>query len=385
MSHQPRIPARAENVGSLLRPTRLKQAAATVFEPGHLAVYADERAKDWSHFEQVSAQEIERVVQRQIELGLDVVSDGEFGRLHFITSFHNAVEGFVSGPGRAFRNAAGDEVQVAEGHIVADRLRKVDSTLAREAALLHSLTDMPFKITLPAASWFAAPSAYRKGITDAVYGSHEQLLEDTIAIQRELIGEAIEAGARYIQLDFPLYPALVDSGARADMQAQGVDPERTFEMALDADRRVIEGFGAVSSDVTFALHICRGNFRSHWTYEGSLDPVAERVFALPYDAFSVEWEDVGREGDFSSLRYLPAGPVMILGIISSKVPELERADDVAARIDEAAALVPLEQLALSTQCGFASVADGNELTEDDQWRKLELVASVAERVWGTTG
>jgi len=382
MSRAPRQPQRAEAIGSLLRPKRLIAAARTVYEPGHLAVYDEERGKDWSELNRVADEEIRRVVKRQIDAGVDVITDGEFRRLHFITSFHNAVAGFSSGPGRIFRNDAGQEVRVTEGHVVSGRLRKIDSTLAREASFMKSVTDFPFKVTLPAASWFAAPHTFRQGITDQVYSSHEELLEDSIAIQRELIQEAIDAGARYIQFDFPLYPALVDADARADMERRGIDPDAVLEMALDADRRVVEGF---PEDVTFGIHICRGNFRSRWTYAGALDPVAERLLDLPYDRFSIEWDDVEREGDFASLRFLPKGPVVILGIISSKVAALESEDDIVARIHEAVKLVPVEQLAVSTQCGFASVADGNELSEDDQWRKLELVASAADRVWGSSG
>jgi 5-methyltetrahydropteroyltriglutamate--homocysteine methyltransferase len=153
-----------------------------------------------------------------------------------------------------------------------------------------------------------------------------------------------------------------------------------LERALDVDRRVVEGFPA---DVTFALHICRGNFRSHWVYEGSLEPVAERVLnELPYDAFLIEWEDVARDGDYSSLRFLPAGRIAVMGLVSSKAAEVERVDDVVARLEEATMYADVEQLAVSPQCGFASVADGNELDTDAQWRKLEVVAAAAERVWG---
>jgi 5-methyltetrahydropteroyltriglutamate--homocysteine methyltransferase len=375
-----RRPARAETVGSLLRPARLMEAAARVYDPGHLVLYDEERARDRSELDRVAEEEIRAAVERQVAAGLDVVSDGEFRRLHFISSFHNAVHGFQSAPGRRFHNDAGDEVQVAEGHVVCDRLRKVESTLAREASFLASITDHPFKVTLPAASWFAAPFVFKPGVTDRVYGSHEELLEDTVAIQRELIAEAIEAGARYVQLDFPLYPALVDSGAREQMAAQGADLDAVLERALAVDRRVVEGF---PGDVTFALHICRGNFRSHWVYEGSLEPVAERVFGeLPYDTFLVEWEDVARDGDYSSLRFLPAGRIAVMGLVSSKVATVERVDDVVARLEEATMYADVEQLAVSPQCGFASVADGNDLDADAQWRKLEVVAEAADRVWG---
>jgi 5-methyltetrahydropteroyltriglutamate--homocysteine methyltransferase len=375
---RPREPARAEIVGSLLRPPRLLAAAARVYEPGHLVMYAEERAKDRSELDRVADEEIRRAVERQIDAGLDVVSDGEFRRLHFISSFHNAVDGFESGPGRRFHNERGEEVQVAEGHVVARRLRKVDSTLAREVAFMRDLTDHPFKVTLPAASWFAAPATFRAGITDRAYASHEELLADTVAIQRQLIAEAIDAGATYIQLDFPLYPALVDRGAREQMTADGADLDRVLDLALDCDRRVVEGF---PGEVRFALHICRGNFRSRWVFEGALDPLAERIFSLPYAAFLIEWEDERREGDFSALRFAPRGPLIVLGVVSSKSRRVETVDEVVARIEEAARYAPVEQLAVSPQCGFASVADGNELSEDAQWRKLEVVSAAADRVW----
>jgi 5-methyltetrahydropteroyltriglutamate--homocysteine methyltransferase len=374
-----RSPARAETVGSLLRPARLMDAAACVYEPGHLVRYDEERARDRTELDRIADEEIRAAVQRQIAAGLDVVSDGEFRRLHFISSFHDAVQGFASGPGRRFRNGAGHEVQVSEGHVVAGRLRKVESTLAREAGFLASITEHPFKVTLPAASWFAAPFVFKPGVTDCAYESHEELLEETLAIQRELIAEAIAAGARYVQLDFPLYPALADGGSREQLAAGGADLDAILGRALECDRRVIDGF---RDDVTFALHICRGNFRSHWTYEGTLEPLAERIFDLPYDVFLVEWEDVEREGDYSSLRFLPPGRIAVMGLVSSKVPELERADDVVARLEEAARHADIAQLAVSPQCGFASVADGNELSADAQWRKLEVVAEVADRVWG---
>src|SRR4051812_43165194 len=146
-----RRPARAETVGSLLRPARLMEAAGRVYDPGHLVLYDEERARDRSELDRVAEEEIRRAVERHVAAGLDVVSDGEFRRLHFISSFHNAVQGFQSAPGRRFTNGAGDEVQVSEGHVVCDRLRKVESTLAREARFLASITDHPFKVTLPAA------------------------------------------------------------------------------------------------------------------------------------------------------------------------------------------------------------------------------------------
>ena len=365
----PRSPARAEVVGSLLRPPRLLEA----------------RAADDAALPEIVDAEVRAAVQRQIDLGLDVVTDGEFGRAAFTHSFYDAIEGIEPSPVPVrFRNAAGDKVLYSGVPRICGRLRKVDNPLVRDADRLRSITDRPFKVTLPAASWFLPTAFYEKGVTDRFYDSHEELLEHTLAIQRELIAEAIGAGARYVQLDFPNYVQLIDAGAREHaIVRQGIDPEEFLEKALDLDRRVIEGF---PSDVTFGLHICRGNYRSMWIYQGSLEPVAERIFnELPYDVFLVEWDEPERAGDYSALRHLPAGPIVALGIVSSKHAPVETRDQLVREIEKAARHADIGQLAISPQCGFASVSNGNELSADDQWRKLEVVARTADEVWGPAG
>jgi 5-methyltetrahydropteroyltriglutamate--homocysteine methyltransferase len=353
-----RSPARAEVVGSLLRPPRLLDGAATP------------DAVD---------EEVRAAVARQVELGLDVVTDGEFARTAFTHSFYDAIEGIEPTPVPVrFRNAAGERVVYNGVPRIAGRLRKVDSPLAREADRLRAITDHPFKVALPAASWFLPGAFFEEG---GAYESHDELLEDTLAIQRELIAEAIGAGARYVQLDFPSYVQLVDEGAREyALVRQGIDPDAFLAKALDLDRRVIEGF---PSDVTFALHICRGNFRSMWIYEGALDPVAEAIFGeLPYDVFLLEWDDRERAGDFSALRHLPKGPIAVLGLVSTKHADVESREALVREIERAAAHADIDQLGLSPQCGFASVAEGNEITPEAQWAKLERVAEVADEVWG---
>ena len=252
-------------------------------------------------------------MQRQVDLGLDVVTDGEFGRDAFTHSFYDAIEGIEPSPVPVrFRNAAGEKVLYNGVPRICGRLRKVDNPLVRDTDRLRAITERPFKVTLPAASWFLPAAFYEKGVTDRFYDSHDELLEDTLAIQRELIAEAIGAGARYVQLDFPNYVQLVDAGAREyAILRQGIDPSDFLDKALELDRRVIEGFPA---DVTFGLHICRGNYRSMWIYQGSLEPVADRIFnELPYDVFLVEWDEPERAGDYSALRHLPAGPIVALG------------------------------------------------------------------------
>ncbi|MGH2851825.1 MAG: hypothetical protein ACRDLP_14560 [Solirubrobacteraceae bacterium] len=213
-----------------------------------------------------------------------------------------------------------------------------------------------------------------------MYASPEEMHEDALAILHELIADAIAAGAGYVQLDFPRYVHLLDEAPRQALARAGVDADEFLERCIDADRRVIDGFPL---EVTFGLHLCRGNFRSPWLFGGSLEPVAERIFnELPYDVFLIEWEDVEREGDYSPLRHVPPGPIVALGAVSSKVGALESEPAVVAALEQAARHLDIDQLAISTQCGFASEAQRNRLSEDEQWRKLELVGAVAARVWG---
>ncbi len=375
---KPRAPARAEVVGSLLRPPKLRRAVEAFYVPGHHALLSEERAKDLGALRAVEDEAIAEAVQRQIDLGLDVASDGEFRRWLFLNSFYDAVQGFVTDKVVTFTNARGEDVPLAV-HRITERLSKVDSPAAREAAYLASITEHPFKVTFPAPSLFAHPFSFDKGLT-AHYRDSDELVAHMVAIERELVAEAIAAGARYVQLDFPLYPYLADERWAARFRAAGHDLGTLVDNAIAADRAILDG---IPEGVTTALHVCRGNYRSSWMCEGSLEPVAEQVFGeLPYDAFLVEWDDVGRDGGYEPIRFVPPGRIMVMGLVSTKTPALETEDDLLRRLDEASAYLPLEQLALSPQCGFASVIEGNEIDEETQWRKLELVARVADRVWG---
>jgi 5-methyltetrahydropteroyltriglutamate--homocysteine methyltransferase len=375
----PRRPARAEVVGSLLRPAALRHAVDDFYTEGHSAVLADERRKDRTTLRAMEDEAIRDAVRRQVDLGLDVVSDGEFRRWMFLNSFYDAVEGFRTDNLVNFRNAQGDEVPLRV-HEIVDRLRSVDSPAAREAAFMTTIAEgYPFKVTFPAPSLFGHPFSYKPGVTSG-YGTLEEFVADAIQIERGLVADAITAGARYVQFDFPLYPYLVDPAWIEPFEARGHPVAELVDAAIAADTAVLEG---IPDDVTAALHICRGNYRSSWMCEGSLEPVAERVFGgLPYDSFLVEWDDEGRDGGFESVRHLRDGSVMVMGIVNSKTPALEDEDDLIRRMDEAAAFAgDLERLAISPQCGFASVMVGNEIDEDTQWRKLELVARVADRLW----
>jgi len=377
----PRRPARAETVGSLLRPPELRAAVEAFYERGHSAVLAQERAKDRTALRALEDQAIRDAVRRQVDAGLDVVTDGEYRRWMFLNSFYDAVDGIRTDNVVYFRNSRGEDVPLAV-HEIVERLRPVDSPAAREAAFMTEATEgHPFKVTFPAASIFGHPFTYKVGITDRGYASLEEFVAHAIEIERGLVRDAVAAGATYVQFDFPLYPYLVDPAWIARFEDAGHRIADLVERALAADRAVLEG---IPEGVTTALHICRGNFRSSWMCEGSLEPVAERVFGdLPYDAFLVEWDDLGRDGGFGPVRFLRPGSVMVMGLVSTKTGRMETEDDLVRSLDEAAGFAGgLDRLGLSPQCGFASVMVGNEIDEDVQWRKLELVGRVADRVWG---
>jgi 5-methyltetrahydropteroyltriglutamate--homocysteine methyltransferase len=210
-----------------------------------------------------------------------------------------------------------------------------------------------------------------------IYKDLEAFVDDVVAIQRTMIRQLVDAGCRYVHIDAPGYTAYVDEPSLAAMRARGEDPAENFSRSLKADARVIEGFPGV----TFAIHLCRGNQRSMWHREGSYDAIAERLFnELPHQRFLLEY-DSPRAGGFAPLRFVPKDRIVVLGLVSTKVPELESLDELQRRIDEAAKYIPLERLAVSPQCGFGSDVVGNLISEEDQRRKLQRVVEVANKVW----
>jgi 5-methyltetrahydropteroyltriglutamate--homocysteine methyltransferase len=376
----PRTPARAETIGSLLRPAPLKRAVEAFYAVGHSAALEEEREQDHTELRAAEDRAIREAVQRQIDCGLDVVTDGEFRRWMFMNSFYDAVSGIRTAKTVSFRNDRGERVEL-NIHEIVDRLEAVDSPAEREAAFMSEITGgVPFKVTFPAASIFTHPLTTVSGPDGSGYDSLEHFVDHAIEIERGLVADAIEAGARYVQFDFPLYPYLVDPVWIGRFAEAGHDVTALVDRALAADTAVLDG---IPDDVTVGLHICRGNYRSSWMCEGSLEPVAERVFGgLPYDTFLVEWDDLGRDGGFEPVRHLRRGATMVMGIVSTKTPELEDEDDLLRRMERAAGLAGgMNRLAISPQCGFASVLAGNVTNEDAQWRKLELVGRVAGRLW----
>jgi 5-methyltetrahydropteroyltriglutamate--homocysteine methyltransferase len=373
-------PARAEHIGSFLRPAELHAELERVYAPKHTALLAEERAKDLSRLHALEDKHIKEIIRKQREVGLTVLTDGEFRRYMFTGSFYDSVDGLeVGGPGVPFYDEKGNELRYQGLPIVSRRLRKIDSPAVRETKFMKANTNARFKVTFPAGSFFELPFVYRNGVTEKVYGSHEELVAHIIALECEQIDEAIAAGLEYVQFDFPLYPMLI-SQTYLDVFAQmGASFAQLMDRSIAADKKIAD---RLPSHVTRGIHLCRGNWRSRFMVSGSLEPLAERMFnELPYDAFFIEWEDINREGGYESLRFVPKGKAVIMGIVNSKVPDVEPADSLVRKIESASKYLDISQLGISPQCGFASTIHGNELGEAAQWRKLEEMVKAAEKVW----
>jgi 5-methyltetrahydropteroyltriglutamate--homocysteine methyltransferase len=372
---------RADHVGSLLRPAELLEARS--------AGAPAERLRE------IEDRHIRRVVARQREFGLDIVTDGEFRRRNFMSDLLDAVDGFDTGDAvaRAWSGtAAGAQPGTPSSvtGVATARLRQRRRLTAHEVPLLRELAaGVPFKVTLPSANQFPA-IAYKHGVTDRVYPSHSALLWDIVPMVNAEIKALAADGVPYIQLDAPRYSYYIDPKWRDYVRREmGVAPEAALAEAVRADNASLAGARQETAapsapgrpGVTLAIHLCRGNNRSQWYAEGGYDAVAERVFAgLDVDRFLLEYDDE-RSGTFEPLRFVPSGKTVVLGLISSKRPQLEAKADVIRRINDAARYVPLENMALSPQCGFASTMEGNLLSPEDQWAKLRLVVETAREVW----
>jgi 5-methyltetrahydropteroyltriglutamate--homocysteine methyltransferase len=360
---------RAEQVGSLLRPSELLKDRAA-HAAGTLPLDQLRATEDLAILE---------VLAKQRELGLDVVTDGELRRGSWLTDMADAVDGFVAERVPLEWKGPGGGVEGSTAHAAGAKLRKVRKMTGYEVPFLKANARAPFKVTLPAPSNFMLAS-YKAGITDKFYPAHADLLRDIVAIARDDVQWLISEGVQYIQFDAPYYSHYLDPQQRARMQQAGVDPDKELENAIAGDNAALRDLPR--GGVTLALHVCRGNSRSRWYTEGGYDAIAEKLFgSLQVDRFLLEY-DTERSGGFEPLRLVPRGKNVVLGLITTKEPKLESQNELRRRIEEAAKFVPLENLALSPQCGFASVAAGNLLTPDEQWKKLALVVDTARKVWG---
>jgi 5-methyltetrahydropteroyltriglutamate--homocysteine methyltransferase len=353
---------RADHVGSLLRPAELLEARTPELED----------------------ESILRVLQRQKELGFQIFTDGEFRRGGFMSDFYDSVEG-LNPADDIKRTWKGATIQTGVGlaGVVSQKLRQTKRLTGHETAFLKQHSPGDIKMTLPTANQFPA-IAYKTGVSEQVYPTRSDFLWDIVPIIKSEIQALIAEGVKYIQIDAPRYSYYIDPKWRGYIRDEmGMDPDQALDEAIRADNACLDGLNR--DGVTIAIHLCRGNNRSRWYAEGGYDPIAEKLFnQLNVDQFLLEYESE-RAGSFEPLRFMPGGKNakgVVLGLISSKLPQLEAPEQVIGRIEEAAKYVPLDRLALSPQCGFASALEGNLLTEAEQWAKLKLVVDTARRVWG---
>ncbi|HUK40506.1 MAG TPA: hypothetical protein VLX11_05675 [Candidatus Acidoferrales bacterium] len=362
---------RADHVGSLLRPSELLRARRDPdADPQQLRALED--------------QNILRVLQRQKESGLKIFTDGELRRVNFMSDFNDAVEGIDDSDNLLRSWQAGMGGQVGQPSrvpgIVVGKLKQTRRLTAHELAFMKRYSPGDIKMTLPSANQFPA-IYYKQGITDKVYATHSDLLCDIVPVIESEIRALVDEGVQYVQIDAPRYSYYIDPKWRAYIKNEmGLEPKAALDEAIRADNACLEG--ARQPGVILAIHLCRGNNRSQWYAEGGYDAIAEKLFGqLQVDAFLLEYESE-RSGTFEPLRFVPRGKTVVLGLISSKLPQLESLDTLRKRIDAASKYVAMENLALSPQCGFASVMEGNLLTHDEQWRKLKLVVESAVQIWG---
>ena len=375
-----RPPFRADVVGSFLRPARLKQARETLLGPQtpdqHLGPHdnADLRA--------IEDDCVREVVRMQQRVGLQSATDGEFRRRSWWLDLIMGWEGFSADRAGmsevVWRNKQG-------GTMASSRLwatgpiRWKPSATVRAFEFLKRNTSLVPKVTLPAPLILHMFGGGDKGILEGHYKDIDAFWADVVAAYRQEVRALVAAGATYIQFDDTSIAFLCDPVYRDAVQRWGTEPEALLRIYAKRMNEVLE---AVPDGVTVTFHQCRGNREGHWMAEGGYDPVADVLFnVINVHGYFLEY-DSERAGGFAPLRLLPKGKVVVLGIMSSKTPELESADALRKRIDEAAKVAPLEQLAISTQCGFSSSIGGNPLTEADQEKKLARLVEVARSVWG---
>lgn len=362
-------PYRCEHVGSLLRPAALLEARR---QRANDAIDADA-------LRAIEDREIAAVVAKQEEVGLRCATDGEFRRSYFHLDFLQQLDGVsVTGGIRANAGAKPSQDGFTPPTLsVTGKLRHARTIQVEDFRFLQSQTKVTPKVSIPSPTMVHFRGG-RAAIDIEAYPEMDAFFEDLAQCYRDEIRALHDAGCRYIQLDDTNLAYLCDPDMRSAAAERGDDPNELPHRYAELINAALDGR---PDDLRVGIHLCRGNYRSTWFAQGSYEPVADVLFnELDVDAYFLEYDDE-RSGDFAPLRFVPDNKVVVLGLVSSKLSQLEDKDELATRIDEAARYVPLEQLCLSPQCGFSSTAEGNEITEADQWTKLRRVVETAEQVW----
>jgi len=364
-----RPPFRADHVGSLLRPPELKTARAQ-FKNRQISRAQLTAAEDAA---------IRHATAQQEAAGLQSVTDGEFRRAFWHVDFLTGFEGIAATQGQyalKFHGEGGAESETKSMMVVNGKVRRSKPVMADAFAFLKKNTSRVAKLCIPAPTYLHMRGG-RRVVNETAYPDVEEFWSDITQAYREEIADLSAAGCSYLQIDDVSFATLCDEGIRAQVKRDGEDPDKLPFLYS----RIISSIVAKRPEnMGVTMHTCRGNHASMWMAEGSYDKVAEAIFQTEVDGFFLEY-DTARAGGFAPLRFVPKGKKVVLGLISTKTPVLESKGDLKKRIDEAAKYVPLENLCLSPQCGFASSEVGNKLSEDDQKRKLALAVEVAEEVW----
>ena len=368
------IAARADVVGSLLRPPELLEARRQYAE-GRISPQEFKRAEDGA---------VDRAISLQERAGLPVVTDGEMRRESFQSQMVEAVEGFGEPSIDAYLwgewhgdEAVGDRsVERPATMGVVGKLRRRRHLSDEEFVYARARTDRTIKVTLPSPSLFA--NFWSPEFSREAYPTMDGFLEDVAEILREEVDELVRLGATYIQLDAPHYPLLLDPTTREFYEGRGWDFDRWMSRGIELDNHVMGNHPGV----TFAFHLCRGNQGSRWLVSGSYEPLARRIFGgINAQRLMLEYDDE-RSGGFEPLAHVPQDKIAVLGLVTTKTPRREAPEELEARIREASGFIPLERLALSPQCGFATSVIGNAITVEDEEHKLRVIVETAERVWG---
>jgi methionine synthase II (cobalamin-independent) len=357
-----------EIVGSLLRPDWLKEAMERD-EAGEIDKAELTELQERASRENLALQE---------ECGIEVVTDGETRRRFWFDPLTASLSGYdPTAPAPVPFHAGGDQPDGPPPRLpaVTAKLGIAQNLPLIEYEFAKANTDRPVKVTLAGMTY--ASVLWVPGISEEAYPDREEYMRDALRLMEEVVGEVVDAGADYVQLDSPRYTHLVSEEGQENLRRVGLDTETWLSQMIDYDNQLINAF----PDVTFAVHLCRGNHRSMWSVEGGYDAIAEQLFNdLACQRIFAEY-DSPRAGTFEPLRFVPDDKAVVLGLITTKEPELEDGDQLKARIEEASQYVPLERLGLSPQCGFASTLPGNKVTFDDQRAKLELLGKVGHEVW----
>ena len=367
---RPRPPFRADHVGSFLRPKRLLDARAQ-HQVGAITAAALRLVEDDA---------IRDIVRFQEDLGLRGITDGEFRRTYFHTDFLTRLSGVETkgGINVSFHSASGNVDFAPPVMQVTDRVRHDQPIQRADFEFLRSVTKQTPKVTIPSPTMLHFRGG-RGAISRDAYPDLEAFYTDVAQAYRDEIADLAAAGCTYLQLDDTNLAYLCDEKMREGARQRGDDPN---ELPRRYARLINAAIAQRPPGMTACVHLCRGNFKSAWAAEGGYEPVAEVLFnELAVDGYFLEYDDA-RSGDFAPLRHVPKGKIVVLGLVSTKVGQLEGKDDLKRRIEAAAKLVPLDQLALSPQCGFSSTVHGNDIAMESQAAKLRLVVETAREVWG---